>query len=142
LNEKLFIESWLSKVHSSGIKQFPLHFIDETQLDIITIPINTLVIGQEFFGAYEIITTDGETIYQASNYDEAKFIVYSSKERNGKTYIPKDRSMIKILVESYNNYLDDLLNQIKKDYKMNFHDEKNVHAVSNEIFQKLNLIRY
>jgi hypothetical protein len=142
LNEKLFIESWLNKIQTAGLKQFPLHFIDETRLDIISIPTKTLVIGQEFFGAYEIITTDGESVYQASNYDEAKFIVYSSKERNGKSYLPKDRSMIKTLVDSYNNYLDELLGQIKKDYKKNFQDGKNVHGVSNEIFKKLNLIRY
>ncbi len=142
MNEKSFIEYWLSKVQSSGTKQFPFHFIDETQLDKISIPIKTLVLGQEFFGAYEIITTDGESVYQASNYDEAKFVVYSSKARNGLTYIPKDKSQIKSLVDSYNNYIDDLLNQIKKDYKKNFPDGKNIHAVSNEIFQKLNLIRY
>jgi hypothetical protein len=142
LNEKLFIESWLNKIQSSGIKQFPLHFIDLSLLNAISIPKKTLVIGQEFFGAYEIITTDGESVYHAVNYEEAKFIVYSSKERNGITYLPKDKSKIKTLVDSYNNYLDDLLNQIKKDYKKSFQDGKNVHLVSNEIFQKLNLIRY
>ena len=142
MNEKLFIKNWLIKVQSSGIKQFPLGFIDESQLDIISIPIKILVIGQEFFGAYEILTTEGEPVYHASYYDEAKFIVYSSKERNGKTYLPKDKSKIKTLIDSYNNYLDDLLNQIKKDYKKNSQDGKNVNAVSNEIFQKLNLIRY
>jgi hypothetical protein len=142
LNEEFFIESWLSKIQSSGIRQFPLDFIDESQLKNISIPVKTLVIGQEFFGAYEIITTDGQSVYHASNYDEAKFIVYSSKERNGKTYIPKDISMIKTLVDSYNNYLDDILTQIKNDYKKNFKDGKNVNAVSNEIFKKLNLIRY
>ena len=142
MNEEFFIESWLSKIQSSGIRQFPLDFIDESQLKNISIPVKTLVIGQEFFGAYEIITTDGQSVYHASNYDEAKFIVYSSKERNGKTYIPKDISMIKTLVDSYNNYLDDILTQIKNDYKKNFKDGKNVNAVSNEIFKKLNLIRY
>lgn len=142
MNEEFFIESWLSKIQSSGIRQFPLDFIDESQLINISIPVKTLVIGQEFFGAYEIITTDGESVYHASNYDEAKFIVYSSKERNGKSYLPKDRSMTKTLVDSYNNYLDDLLTQIKNDYKKNFKDGKNVNAVSNDIFKKLNLIRY
>jgi len=142
LNEKLFIESWLNKIQSSGIKQFPLHFIDLSLLNAISIPKKTLVIGQEFFGAYEIITTDGESVYHAVNYEEAKFIVSSSKERNGITYLPKDKSKIKTLVDSYNNYLDNLLNQIKKDYKKSFQDGKNVHLVSNEIFQKLNLIRY
>ncbi|MCK7523496.1 MAG: hypothetical protein MZV64_40510 [Ignavibacteriales bacterium] len=120
MNENLFIENWLIKVQSSGIRKFPHHFIDESQLDNISIPIKTLVIGQEFFGAYEIITTDGESVYHASNYDEARFIVYSSKERNGKTFIPKDRSIIKSLIDSYNNYLDDLLAQIKNDYKRIF----------------------
>ena len=142
MNERLFIENCLSKILSAGIKQFPIHFIDEFQLDIISIPKKTLVIGQEFFGSYEIITTDGESVYHSSNYDEAKFIVYSSKERNGKTYIPKDKSKIKSLVDSYNNYLDDILNQIKKDYKKNFPDGKNINAISNDIFQKLNFIRY
>lgn len=142
MNEKVFIENWLRNTQISGIKHFPLSFLDESRLDIIPIPIKTLVIGQEFFGAYEIITTDGESVYQASNYDEAKFIVYSSKDRNGKAYIPKDKSVIKSVVDAYNNYLDDLLNQIKKDYKKNFPDGKNVNAISNEIFQKLNLFRY
>lgn len=142
MNEKHFIESWLTKVKSSGIKQFPHHFIELSKLETISIPIKTLVIGQEFFGDYEIITTDGDSIYKAANYDEAKFIVYSSSERNGKTYIPKDRSVIKTIIDAYNKYLDDMLNQIKIDYKKNFPDGKNVHAVSNEIFQKLNLIRY
>ena len=129
MNENLFIENWLTKVQSSGIRKFPHHFIDESQLDNISIPIKTLVIGQEFFGAYEIITTDGESVYHASNYDEARFIVYSSKERNGKTFIPKDRSIIKSLIDSYNNYLDDLLAQIKNDYKKNFQDGKNILGV-------------
>lgn len=142
MNEKLFIEKWISKILSAGIKQFPLHFIDPLQLQTISIPISTLVIGQEFFGAYEIITTSGEQVYQALTYDEAKFFVYSSKGRNGKAYLPKDKSLIKISVDSYNGYLDNLLEQIKKDYKNNFLDGKYLLTVSNEIFQKLNLIRY
>ncbi len=142
MNEKLFVEKWISKIQSAGIKQFPLHFIDFLQLQTISIPISTLVIGQEFFGAYEIITTSGDQVYQALTYDEAKFFVYSSKEKNGKAYLPKDKSLIKISVDAYNEYLDNLLEQIKKDYKNNFLDGKYLLTVSNEIFQKLNLIRY
>ena len=142
MNEKIFIENWINKVQSVGIKKFPFHFIDELQIDIIAIPVKTLVIGTEFFGAFEIRTTDGESVYQASDYAEAKFFLYSSKERNGKAYLPKNKSMIKNLVDIYDNYLDDLLNQIKFDYKKNFPEGKNRQVISNEIFQKLNLIRY
>ncbi|MFZ1280116.1 MAG: hypothetical protein WAR59_04720 [Ignavibacteriaceae bacterium] len=142
MNEKLFIDNWISKIQTEGIKQFPFHFIDETQLDIISIPIKTLVVGQEFFGAYEIITTNGEQVYQASTSDEAKFFVYSSKQRDGKAYLPKDKSMISKIVSLYNNYLDELIDKVKVDYKKLFPDGKNFLNVSNEIFQKLNLIRY
>ena len=142
MNEKYFVENWINKVHSSGIKQFPLHFIDEFQIDIIPIPVKTLMIGQEFFGTFEIITTDGESIYQTSDYAEAKFFVYSSKERNGKAYLPKDKSKIKSLLNTYNHYLDELLNQIKLDYIQYFPEGKNLQAISNEIFKKLNIIRY
>lgn len=142
MNEILFIESWISKIRSTQVKHFPFDFIDKSQLEVISIPIKTLIIGQEFFGAYEIITTEGEPVYQAQSNDEAKFFVYSSKERNGKTYLPKDKSKIKYIVESYNNYLDDLIIQITKDYKKSFPDGKNLHSVSNKIFQKINLIRY
>ena len=142
MNEKLFIDAWISKIQLDGIKQFPFHFIDESQLDIIPIPIKTLVVGQEFFGAYEIITTSGEQVFQASTSDEAKFIVYSSKQRNGKAYLPKDKSLVSKIVNAYNNYLDELIDIVKIDYKKEFADGKNFLNVSNEIFQKLNLIRY
>ncbi len=142
MSKKLFVDSWVNKIQTAGIKQFPFYFIDNSQLEIIPIPVKTLVIGQEFFGSYEILTTEGEPVYHASNLDEAKFIVYSSRERNGKAYLPKDKSIIKNLINNYNAYLDNILTQIKIDYQKSFPDEKDIHSITNDIFQKLNLIRY
>ena len=142
MNLKLFIDHWVNKIQSDGIKKFPHHFIAEQNLQSHSIPAKTLVIGQEFFGSYEIITTDGEQVYQAQDHDEAKFFVYSSRERNGKAYLPKEKAQIKMIINLYHSYLDDLLNQIKKDYKRNFPDEKDLHSVTSEIFKRLNLIRY
>lgn len=141
MNEKLFIENWITKIQTDGLKRFPYDFIDLSLLEIISIPVKTLVLGQEFFGAYEIITTNGDQVYQAATLDEAKFFIYSSKERNGKTFLPKDKSLIKSQIDLYNNYLDRLLEEIIKDYKKLFPEGKNLLAISNEIFQKLNLIR-
>lgn len=141
MNDKLFIEYWIKKIQDSGIKKFPFDFIDQTHLDIFQIPIKFLVIGQEFFGGYEIITTEGESVYHALNYNEAKFFIYSSRQREGKAYLPKDKSLLKSVVDDYDKYLDGLIDQIKKDYKKYFQDVKNFHSVSNEIFKKLNLIR-
>lgn len=142
MNEKLFIENWINKIQSDGIKNFPQDYINKSQLDCIKIPIKTLVMGQEFFGSYEIITTSGEQVYQASTIDEAKFFLYSSKERNGNAYLPKDKALMKSTVELHSSFLDKLIEQIKKEYKKNFPEGKNLLSVTNEIFQKLNFIRY
>jgi len=142
LNENLFIESWVNKILKDGIKKFPQDFIDQSLLELFTIPVKTLVMGREFFGFYEIITTNGEQVFQAANIDEARFFIYSAKERNGKASLPLDRSMARPVVDAYNLILDDLIEQIKKDYRINFPEGKNFLSVSNEIFQKLNLIRY
>ena len=141
MSKKLFVDNWIEKIQQSGIKQFPSHFIPSEELDIIFIPERTLIIGQEFFGTYEILTTDSELVYHAASLDEAKFFVYGSRGRNGKTYLPKDKSKTKSIVSFYNSYLDDILNQIQKDFKKSFPEEKNIHSTTSEIFQKLNLIR-
>jgi tRNA(Ser,Leu) C12 N-acetylase TAN1 len=142
LSPSLFVNHWVDKILSTGIKKFPFHFIKEKELLPFSVPSKTLVITPEFFGNYEIITTDGDFVYQAQNYDEAKFFVYSSRERNGKAYLPKEASQIKIIVNLYNKYLDDLLDQIKKDYRKSFPEGKDFQSITGEIFKKLNLIRY
>lgn len=142
MNKKSFIDDWIIKIESEGVKDFPIQFIDNNQLDIFLIPYKTLILGSEFFGNFEVLTTDGELIYQASSIDEAKFFIYSSRKRDGKAYLPKNKSLIKNLVNEYHQYLDDLLNKIQKNFKVIFLNDKDAHIIANQIFQKLNLIRY
>lgn len=142
MNEKLFVGNWVKKCMSEGIKNFPVDFADESYLERKSAPAKTLIIGQEFFGAYEIITTGGESVFQAKNYDEAKFVVYSARNRSGFYYLPKDLSQLKPLLKQYDEYLDSILSEILVDYKKTFPGEKNFHSLSNEIFRILNLIRY
>ncbi len=142
MNKKSFIDDWIIKIESEGVKDFPIQFIDNNQLDIFSIPHKTLILGSEFFGNFEVLTTDGELIYQVSSIDEAKFFIYSSRKRDGKAYLPKNKSLIKNLVNEYHQYLDDLLNKIQKDFKIIFPNDKDAHIIAIQIFQKLNLIRY
>lgn len=142
MNEKLFINDWVNRCTSEGIKNFPVDFINESDLEKKTVPAKTLIIGQEFFEAYEIITTEGESVYQARNYDEAKFIVYSARNRSGFFYLPKDLSQLKPILKLYDEYLDSLLTKMLTDCKKTFPGENNFHSISNEIFRILNLIRY
>lgn len=71
-----------------------------------------------------------------------KYFVYSSIKRDGTAYLPNDAAQAKILVESYNNYLNSLMNEIKSKFIKEFSDMKNQHIDSKDIFKKLNLIRY
>lgn len=142
MSEKLFIEKWINSIQSAEVKPFPFDYIYESQLNLFSIPKKTLVLGQEFFGAYEVITTDGEQVYQALDMDEARFFIYSSRERSGRSYLPKTKNTIREIILKYHKYLDRLIEDIRKDYKISFPDGKNVLSVTTEIFQKLNLIRY
>jgi translation initiation factor IF-2 len=76
-----------------------------------------------------------------TNESEAKYVVYASRDRKNKIKIPRDSTLIKNTVEDYENYLDQLLHDIKKDYLKKINNGKNLSSVSNEIFKKLNLTR-
>ncbi len=142
MSEKEFIEKIFNKIHSSDLRKFPADFLDITLLKKIPVPVKTLVLGNEFFGKYEIITTDGLQVYQADTLNEAKFFIYSSAERNGSAYLPEDKSLINKIIEEYHQYLDNIIKVIRSEYKKTFPEGKDILTISNKIFQKLNIIRY
>jgi hypothetical protein len=141
LNEKDFIFSKSRELHLNGIKIFPIDFINSKNFNVIEVPEKELVLGKEFFGSYEVSTTAGDFLLTFSNSHEAKYIVYASKNRTNTIKIPKESHDIKMAVEGYEKYLDQLLVEIKKDYLAKFSNGKNITSVSNEIFKKLNLTR-
>jgi hypothetical protein len=97
--------------------------------------------GNNIFGQYEIITSDGTPVFQFDNLSKAKYIVYSSINSSKKIQIPADEAGIKIIVGNYEKYLDSLLINIQEDFNKEFPLSQNQHSVSNEIFRKLNLVR-
>ncbi len=102
----------------------------------------TLVLGNEFFGVVEILTTEGTPVLQADNIHKAKYIVYANLNRRGNIIIPKSEYEIKTAVENYEKHLDWILLDIEEDLKKKLPDSRNLHSVTNEIFLKLNLVRY
>ena len=142
MNEKEFIEKIYNKLLTSDLRKFPADFLELSLLVKISIPVKTLVLGNEFFGKFEILTTDGEQVYQADTLNEAKFFIYSSAERNGLAYLPDDKSLINKTIEEYHQYLDNIIRLIRSEYKKAFPDGKDILSVSNKIFQKLNIVRY
>lgn len=141
MNEKDFIFSKSKDISLSGIKNFPVDFADLNKVKVLDVPDKLLTPGTEFFGSYEVTTTSGDFILTFENETEAKYISYASLNRKNKIKVPKELTNIRNAVESYEKYLDDLLNEIKKDYEHRFKTGKHFNSVSNEIFKRLNLIR-
>jgi hypothetical protein len=141
VNEKDFIFSKSKDISISGIKNFPVDFADLNKAREVEIPDKQLMPGTEFFGSYEVTTSSGDFTLTFDNEQEAKYISYASLNRQNKIKIPKELINISKAIESYEIYLDNLLNEIKKDYKYRFKNGKNFNSVSNEIFKRLNLIR-
>ena len=142
MTEKEFISNWTKQLTEVGIKNFPQDFDSIKNYDELTLHGKALVIGQEFFGSFEILNIDGTLVYQAQNHLSAKFIIYSNRLKPTKIIIPKDNKIMRDLVTKYENYIDSLIRQIELDYKKNFSDTKNSSTVINNIFRNLNLIRY
>ena len=94
------------------------------------------------FGKIELVTTEGETAFLAENIYQAKYIVYCKKNSIEDVKIPINNDEIKAAVVNYEKYLDGILSDIKEEIKKHSIDIKQLHIISNEIFVKLNLVRY
>ena len=141
MSEADFIFSKTRELSLSGIKNFPLDFVNINESSEIEVPEKVLVLGKEFFGSYEVTSATGDFVMTFSNIYEAKYIAYASKNRKNKIHMPGDISSIKRSVDEYEKYLDKILLEIKIDYQKKINGGKNLSSVSNEIFKRLNLTR-
>ena len=142
VTKKEFVSQYIKKHNESLTRKFPDDFIIPTVKEKIELPQKTLVLGNEFFGQHEILTTEGSSVLLAENIYKAKYIIYAGKDRRRSVLIPKDYIELKSGVESYEKYLDSILMDIKENFEKNFPESPDINSVLNEIFSKLNLIRY
>jgi hypothetical protein len=105
-------------------------------------PHKTLVLGNELFGTVEILTIEGTPVLLAESIHKAKYIVYANLIRRSNIIIPKSENEIKTSVENYEKHLDWILLDIEEELKTKLPDSRNLLSVTNEIFLKLNLVRY
>jgi len=141
VTEKEFIAKTVEHYLGKGIKVFPADFVEKTFVEILDITKKTLILGEELFGSFEIITTDGSQVLLTDDLMKGKFIVYASCNANGLIEIPQEKTMVVDAVEKYENYIDFILIEIQKNFKTAFPDSENNLNVVNEIFKKLKLIR-
>jgi len=141
VTEKEFIAETVEYHLGKGLKVFPADFVETTFVEKFDIPQKTLILGEELFGSFEIITTDGSQVLLTDNLMKGKFIVYASCNANGLIEIPQDEKIVEYAVEQYENYIDFILMQIQKDFKTAFPESEINLDVVNEVFKKLNLQR-
>ena len=142
MTEKEFITQYINKHTEINSKIFPDDFTNLTKTEKLEIPDKTLVLGSEFFGSVEILTTEGTPVLQAENIHKAKYIVYANLNRSGNIIIPKKENEIKTAVDNYEKHLDWILLDIEEQVKKKLPESRNLHSITNEIFLKLNLVRY
>jgi len=141
MSEKEFITLSASKLASNGIKNFPRDFTELKEHTELKLPGKTLLVGEEFFGKYEIHTAGGNSILHAESYLHAKYILYANRETPQIINLPTNESELKSVVQKYESYLDDIIKNIAADYKKSFPEQKNSKFVVNEVFKLLNLVR-
>ncbi|MBV6420159.1 MAG: hypothetical protein DAHOPDDO_01387 [Ignavibacteriaceae bacterium] len=141
MNEKDFIFSKSKDLLLFGLKNFPQDFTISKKIKTIDVPEKVLSLGKEFFGSFEVTSATGDFVMTFQNEFEAKYVVYASQNRKNLINIPADQSAVINAVKEYEKYLDNLLLEIKNEYQRKVNNGKNLTAVSNEIFKKLNLTR-
>jgi len=140
--EKEFIAKTVEALNKKGIKIFPDEFVSSSEMKTISVPSKALIMGEEFFGRYEILSADRKVVHQALTYSEAKYLIYASRKKAVEITIPVNDEEIKQAVLHYEKYLDSLMKEIVSLYKKTFPEGKNSLFVMNEILMILNLVRY
>ena len=143
MTEKEFIQKWAQKIYDENTVVFPFEKADESAYtEEIHLPQKNLMIGGSFFDNYEIITPLGETVYQAEDYDQAKFIVYASRTRPESISIPLNKEKLKDIITSYEQQIDNLFKAILKDFKRELPQGIDGTDTANSIFRLANIVRY
>lgn len=141
MQEKELGTSWVAQ-NRAIIKNFPEDFLEETDVTEIKLPQDVLVLGPEMFGQFEILNSEGNAALKADSFIKAKYILYSNRHKPKSIKMPNDDEIVKTTVKKYEKYLDELLEQIKKEFEDTFPKSKQLYEVTNYIFASLNLKRY
>ncbi|HPN37324.1 MAG TPA: hypothetical protein PL041_02900 [Melioribacteraceae bacterium] len=139
--EKEFIKNWISKNSKLFNKVFPDDFLTVENTSELVMPGKQLVMGDLFFGFYQVCSADGEEYFNEEEVYKAKYIVYSSKQKQEIVKIPNDIVDVTLVVKKYEKYLDGIIIKIKQDINKSQLKIKEDEAVR-QIFNIINLIRF
>jgi hypothetical protein len=123
-----------------SLKYFPDDFIKVSKGRTFNLPVHNLIPGKEFFGSIEVTAPDGSPWYISDDISEAKYLIYARQNGNKEVIIPEP-DLMKTAVSEYENYLDLLMKEIGKEFRIKFPEGEISKAIA-EVFRLLNLVRY
>ncbi len=139
-SEEDLVKEIIRKIKTSEFKIFPDDFLIDAEFSEEKIPNKILIIETEFFGQSEIKTCDGEFFKMVDDKNLAKYYVYASMQRSSTINIPKDKTVLNKLIDSYEKYFDSLVKMIDSEIeKSGF--KVNKMKLTNKIIHSLNLTR-
>lgn len=141
MDEKEFISFWTQQLSLDKIKKFPDDFFENEEITTFPLRTKSLLMGQEFFGEYELTDVSGAEVLKTDSYEKAKYFIYASRSKPDFVNVPKEEKKLKEMVLNYEIYLDSIIRKIEFDFQNKFHASKSFTEVLNKILTRLNLIR-
>lgn len=140
MNEKDFINNWISKIESN-LKLFPDDFVSNFEIGNYEMPGKPIALGSELFGQYEILDLDGNPVLQTDDYNFIKYVLYANRLKPTSIPKPTDSLQISKAVKEYETQLDSHMKEIKSELTKLL-PTSDFLRISNQIFSALNLQRY
>lgn len=134
-------EQVIEEIIPVGAKKFPEEFIDSKYLKDakeISVPNEPLKLGSYFIGQQEVVSDSGFK-YDATNLEEAKFIIYAQKPNSFLIKIPKKISIIVNAVDDYERYLKDMKAKLFEAFFSRTHDHKQADTLVQQVFEEMGL---
>jgi len=139
--EKDLVKKVISTLKKSELKIFPYDFIIGIDCIYEKIVNKILILGSEFFGSYEILTSDGVLFKMVNSLPLAKYYIYSSVNKKFILPVPTNLADIEIIVRKYENYFDELLKHISQLISQES-TKVDKNKIINQVIQNLNYLRF
>jgi type I restriction-modification system DNA methylase subunit len=127
----------------NGPKRFPKDFLDPSvkadKMKEVSLPDETLRLGNYFFGEQEVITDNG-FVYKAKNPVEAKYLIYSQRPGVKKVLVPTETMPLFKTVKNYENYLRYLKDEMAKALLNRTLDQQMAERLLNQILEENRLL--
>jgi hypothetical protein len=74
-----FTSRKVKELAAEGLKIFPDDFLISSDVSLLVLPSVALVISNEFFGSYDILTAKGDFYCRTESLPKPKYIVYAGR---------------------------------------------------------------